>query len=228
MADDDISCPACDEAQALDLKGNLSLCIVCGHLWQSDRQITTVYDGHYAHQYDTKPVRRMSDIRWNFIQSNLSLPLQSKVLDIGYGNGAFLKCAQAAGMTIYGIDVHQENFGIPTIDFDTDIKFDLICFFDSIEHFVDFDKILDLDAKFVIVSLPYRPRNLLQSPSAWRHFKPGEHLHYFSEDSLKRLMDRWGFPNRVCCGFPEDFLRGKILLKGRWLGNIYTSIFSAT
>jgi len=52
------------------------------------------------------------------------------------------------------IDVHGEDFGVPTVDVDTTIVFDLICFFDSLEHFPQFDALSGLRAANAIVSLP--------------------------------------------------------------------------
>ena len=188
--------------------------------------VSIAYDADYAHQYDARPVKAMSEVRWNFIQSHLNLPVNSRLLDIGYGNGAFLKHAQAAGMRIYGIDIHSEDFGIPHVNFDTPLVFDLICFFDSLEHFPDFSPIFKLRSRHVIVSIPNTPSFVLTTPQAWRHFKPGEHLHYFSRKSLDNLMRDWGFSHKVTEGFPEDELRGKLLFGHQKADNIYTALYA--
>jgi SAM-dependent methyltransferase len=223
-----VYCPVCaDESKcAVHTAQNLTACLACDHVFQTDLTVTISYDGTYARQYDHRPVREMSEVRWRFIQSHLALPTKSKVLDIGYGNGAFLKRAREAGMEIYGIDVHTEDFGIPTTNFDTNVHFDLICFFDSLEHFTNFDPIFRLSAEAAIISIPNRPDTLLESPRSWRHFKPGEHLHYFSDNSLDRIMRRWGFTHRVTEGFPEDVLRGKLLIDQKLTDNIYTAIYT--
>jgi hypothetical protein len=184
------------------------------------------YNAAYAHQYDSLPSREMAALRWRFIQQHLDLPLGSRVLDIGYGNGAFLKFGRSAGMEIYGIDVHNEDFGIPTVTYDTPIEYDLICFFDSLEHFSRFDQPRSLRARHVMVSIPNAPSFLLCNPTAWRHYKPGEHLHYFSSRSLDRFMREWGFPIRVAHGFPEDEIRGKLQYDYGMHDNIYTAIYS--
>lgn len=188
--------------------------------------ISVSYDADYARQYDTRPVKAMSKVRWDFIQTHLSLPVGSRVLDVGYGNGAFLKHARAAGMKIHGIDVHSEDFGIPHVDFDTPLMFDLICFFDSLEHFPDFSPIFKLKSRHVIVSLPNTPSFVLSRPWAWRHFKPGEHLHYFSHESLDAFMRCWGFPDKVTEGYPEDELRGKLVFGHQKMDNIYTALYA--
>lgn len=219
-------CPVCDEICTHHTPDNLSLCHVCGHIFQTDLAVTVRYDARYAHQYDSRPVREMSDVRWHFIQSHLRLKPGSRILDVGYGNGAFLKRAREAGMLIHGIDVHSEDFGIPNVDFDTDLEYDLVCFFDSIEHFPVFDPIFKLRTQAAIVSIPNTPRVLLASPTTWRHYKPGEHLHYFSRESLNRVMSRWGFNRKLTDGFPEDQLRGKLLMEQKLTDNIYTAIYT--
>lgn len=221
-------CPICDEQCRHSTSDNLTRCDACQHIFQTDLNVTVAYDAEYAHQYDHRPVKEMSGLRWDFIQSHLGLSAGSRVLDIGYGNAAFLKYAQAAGMEIYGIDVHQEDFGVPVIDFDSKLNFDLICFFDSLEHFPDFDSVTKLRSNNVIVSIPNTPRRLLSSPTSWRHYKPGEHLHYFSQRSLDLFMANWGFPRRIADGYPEDNLRGKLTLDHEIVNNIYTAIYSRT
>lgn len=168
----------------------------------------------------------MSQIRWEFIQSSLGLRRGSRVLDVGYGNGAFLKHVKSQGMEIFGADIHHEDFGVPEVNLWTKLHFDLICFFDSLEHFISFEGILELQADYVVVSIPNLPRSFLARPQDWRHYKPGEHLHYFSTPSLDRLMLRWGFARKVQEGHPEDSIRGRISIAGDLVANIYTAIYS--
>src|SRR5690606_6976275 len=70
-------------------------------------------------------------------------------------------------------------------------EWSVVSFFDSLEHFPDFEAVKSLisRAKIVMVSVPRRPRWFPENLS-WRHFKPGEHLHYFSLRSLSRLVDK--------------------------------------
>lgn len=220
-----VFCPVCNYSCSRHEQHNLSACLECDHVFQTDLAVSVRYDGAYAHQYDSRPVREMSEVRWQFIQSHLRLPPGSRVLDVGYGNGAFLKRAREAGMTIHGIDVHTEDFGIPTVDFDTDLTFDLVCFFDSIEHFPVFEPIFQLAARHVIVSIPNTPATILSNPRAWRHYKPGEHLHYFSRKSLDLLMRQWGL-TKVTDGYPEDQLRGKLMMGHAMTDNIYSAIYA--
>jgi SAM-dependent methyltransferase len=219
-------CPVCQGMSLTDRPNNLTLCGDCRHVFQSDLRVSMVYDAGYAHQYDRRPHEELSRIRWNFIRHHLPLPAGSKILDIGYGNGAFLKHARRAGIRVFGIDLHGEDFGIPEVTYDSSIDFDLICFFDSIEHFPEFSQIFGLKTKNVIVSIPDPPDFLLSRPTHWRHYKPGEHLHYFSRESLDLLLCRWGLTVKIAEGHPEDELRGKLWVDRRTYDNIYTAIYS--
>jgi SAM-dependent methyltransferase len=220
------ACPVCESRDISLRQNNLSHCPRCRHIFQSDLRVSAVYDADYAHQYDRRPHHQMSALRWAFIQRWLRLPAGSHVLDVGYGNGSFLKHARRHGMRVHGIDVHGEDFGVPTVDVDTTIVFDLICFFDSLEHFPQFDALSGLRAANAIVSLPAVPYFLLDSPGRWRHYKPGEHLHYFSPESLDALMFKWGLPRKLVEGAPEDELRGKLMIGGRVHDNIHTAIYA--
>jgi hypothetical protein len=219
------TCPVCDGNGTSRADHNITLCKGCGHVFQSDLQISMVYDAEYAHQYDHRPHEEMSRLRWEFIQQHLSLPPGSKILDVGYGNGAFLKFAGRAGMKTFGIDLHGEDFGIHEVTYSSPIEFDLACFFDSIEHFPDFAEIFQLRTRYAVVSIPETPDFLLSQPHRWRHFKPGEHLHYFSRASLDLLFRQWGLTTKLASGHPEDALRGKLSIDGRMYDNIYTSIY---
>jgi SAM-dependent methyltransferase len=220
------ACPVCESRDISLRQNNLSHCPRCRHIFQSDLRVSAVYDADYAHQYDRRPHHQMSALRWAFIQRWLRLPAGSHVLDVGYGNGSFLKHARRHGMRVHGIDVHGEDFGVPTVDVDTTIVFDLICFFDSLEHFPQFGALSGLRAANAIVSLPAVPYFLLDSPGRWRHYKPGEHLHYFSPESLDALMFKWGLPRKLVEGAPEDELRGKLMIGGRVHDNIHTAIYA--
>ncbi len=220
-----LRCPICQAPCPAADASNLSLCRHCQHIFQGDLRVSTAYDAAYIHHYDELPCEAMSDLRWRFIQHALALPAGSRILDVGYGNGAFLKHARAHGMSVFGLDVHGQDFGIPVIGYDSDLAFDLVCFFDSLEHLPRFDCLFGLRTRHVMVSLPHTPPDLLRAPQRWRHYKPGEHLHYFSPHSLDALMRRWGLC-RIASGFPEDALRGRLRIDNRAHDNIYSALFS--
>jgi SAM-dependent methyltransferase len=221
----DAACPVCEASDITTHQNNLSRCLACRHIFQSDLRVSTVYDAAYAHRYDARPHQQMSALRWDFLRRWVPLRPGGRILDIGYGNGSFLKHARRHGMEIYGLDVHGEDFGVPTVAYDTPLAFDLVCFFDSLEHLPEFAALFALRAAHVIVSLPAVPAFLPETPRRWRHYKPGEHLHYFSTESLDILMRRWGLPVKLAAGAPEDAMRGKLTIGRHVYDNIRTAIY---
>lgn len=158
----------------------------------------------------------MSCLRVGFVKGMIP---EGKLLDVGFGTGAFIKTAQKAGFDAYGYDLHEEDCGVRRASLNGGNEWDVVTFFDSLEHFTDFQAIRDLAlrARLVVVSVPKTPEDLLWNRD-WRHYKPGEHLHYFCERSLATLFS----PMRVLAVSDlEDTLRGK--LSGRQ--NILTMAF---
>jgi hypothetical protein len=149
-------------------------------------------------------------------------PSGGKLLDVGYGNGAFLKLAGKAGFTAFGNDVHGcgHQFGVHDVSLNGD-HYDVVTFFDSLEHFASLERPREVCrlATTVIVSMPCLPESEADIPT-WKHFRPGEHLHYFTERSLARFM---GDKFCLTCLNLEDTVRGD--RHGDW--NITTSAWRA-
>lgn len=225
-----VKCPICNSFDTLECSHKLSFCCNCNHTFQTDLKVTKVYDDAYIRPYNALHTEEMSKVRWDFIDEILELDPGSKILDIGYGNGAFLKYVQKLGMDVYGIDVHGQDYGIKEVTYDVDIEYDLVCFFDSLEHLPSFSPLFQLNMKNMVVSIPFVPPFFLGSPLSWKHYKPGEHLHYFSPNSLSYLVSLLGGKYSLELmedGFPEDDLRGKFYtFGGNVYDNIYTTVFS--
>jgi hypothetical protein len=210
------SCPVCTAIRLDDFE-DLLRCIVCGHTFQRSRAITVQYDIHYVSNYLRKPEVAMSHLRTGFLKGFVK---NGKLFDVGYGTGAFLRTAGTVGFDAYGCDIHGVDRGIQEKPLISDDEWDAVTFFDSLEHFPDLSVIRQLNrrARLILVSLPKTPR-FFPECKKWRHYKPGEHLHYFSEESLARL-----FHPKECqvISDVEDAVRGK--LDGEQ--NILTAVFS--
>jgi len=219
------SCPVCEEAETVALPNNLSRCPACSHVFQTDLRITCRYDVNYALQYEKLACESMSAARCGLLLGLLDLPEKAKILDVGYANGAFLKSMARIGYDVYGIDLHGHDFGIREVSFDDELDFNLTCFFDSLEHFSDLELPLKIKTDYAIVSLPNMPPFFPERPEAWKHYKPGEHLHYFTAGSLDYYMRRWGLARKLAFGHTEDVVRGRYMYEGRLLPNIYTAVY---
>jgi hypothetical protein len=137
--------------------------------------------------------RKVNEIRWDFLKD-----LNPRVvLDYGCGCNMF---------DLYRPEeVLVDSYDIGTIGVSaypqTGIRhdwYDVICFWDVLEH-VDWDNTPDEDilkwmqrADFVAISMPILP-SCFENIDEWKHHKPGEHLTYFTVDSLTAFMEEQGF-----------------------------------
>jgi len=220
---DDLACPVCLRGftEAISV-GNLRRCKFCTHLFQWPLEVTAEYGYEYVHErYEAYPTTdAMSHLRVGFLRA--VHPNPGRLLDVGYGNGSFLKVAQKAGYDVYGNDVHGcgHRFGVRDAELNGD-KWDVVTFFDSLEHFPSLvlPREVCLQASTVIVSVPCMPSNECDIPD-WKHYRPGEHLHYFTKKSLDVFM---AGKQRVACLDLEDTIRGD--RNGEW--NILTAAWKA-
>jgi hypothetical protein len=124
---------------------------------------------------------RIHKIRWEWIKDLNS----QKVLDYGSGVGWF-RAFRPSGVEVCSYDIG--NFPQTGIKL---MMYDVVCFWDVLEHLPDFgiiEPILAL-ARNVSVSIPIIEGDLSES----KHFKPGEHLHYFTQKSIRSLFANYGF-----------------------------------
>ena len=134
--------------------------------------------------------------RWDFVRSARA----KTVLDFGSGVG-FFRIHRPA-------DLHVDSFDIMPVP-QTGINsrtYDLICFWDVLEHLPSFDPVkqmLDMkEVKFVAATVPIVPEREDFVLEDWKHWKPGEHLHYFTKGSFELLFDSLGY-KLIKHGSPE-------------------------
>ena len=227
-------CPVCGgKGKAKDKVEGFSVCDGCSHIWQTNLTPTIDYNKPYIEHYDALESREaMSFLRAGFVRclrmrAGKRRNIGTRLLDVGYGNGDFLKAAQKCGFEIYGSDVHGlgEKYGIRDIPLDTPGSWEIVTFFDSLEHFASLDIIRGLlcRTKMAVVSLPCLSDALLVA-GEWKHHKPGEHIHLFTLQSLKILMNQAGLQLIDACDI-EDAVRGKLGGKTQQQ-NILTDAFS--
>jgi hypothetical protein len=185
-------CPVCDsESHVLSKELGLSECRLCAHIWETALKVTATYDQAYvAARYDRYgTTEEMSHLRLGLLKAYLN---KGRLLDVGYGNGSFVKLARNAGLTAFGFDVHGADYGIPEAGLNSGEEWDVVTFFDSLEHIPDLGEVKDLAQRtdYIIVSYPCRPDGFPVGAQAWKHFRPGEHIHYFCGRSLAVLFGK--------------------------------------
>lgn len=198
-------CPVCHTHPMEELDG-LSRC-ACDHIYQSTLAVTTHYDQKYIHdRYDAYPTTEaMSYLRLGYLKSFCP---KGRLLDVGYGNGSFVKAALKAGFDAYGNDVHHADYGVREVPLDGHEQWDVVTFFDSLEHIPDFKAVRSLArrTKWLLISFPNRPR-WFPYKRDWKHYRPGEHLHYFTLCSLATLFYTHTL---YTAGDLEDVIRGAL------------------
>jgi len=129
--------------------------------------------------------------RWDFLETKMTTPEYIRlgpminVLDYGSGVGWFRAWRPHwAKVLTYDIAKYPQT-GIQLQ------KYDVVCFWDVLEHISDFKEIEAVLAlsDYVALSIPLVKDTLV----GWKHFKPREHLVYFTEDSLVALFHQYGF-----------------------------------
>jgi len=135
---------------------------------------------------------QISKVRWEWINEiNPRI-----VLDYGSGCG-FFRTYRPADITVYSYDVGP----YPQTGIELTI-YDVVCFWDVLEHLPDFkplEPVLAL-SRYVALSLPIKPQDTLWND--WKHFKPGEHLHYWTGETVQEFFQKYGF-KLMKSGYPE-------------------------
>lgn len=159
-------------------------------------------------------------------------PARGVWLDVGTGNGAMLVAADEVGYEAIGVELHPRTaeeaaavlgrrvLSMAEAFLDEHDPPIVVSFYDVLEHLVEPRGVLKRFARrlapggVLAVEVPdagsARARNLR---GRWKHVKPDEHLGYFTESVLKRLVAECGsfdVCDRVC-------RRDKILVDGRFL-----------
>jgi hypothetical protein len=170
-----------------------------------------VYDPAYSATYDTPEYVRGSELlqalRLGFVHGVHGKPVNS-IMDVGYGNGAFINSAKQHIKHVYGHDVTgvplDGAYVMPEI-----IKADVITFWDVLEHFPSLDFVKDLPTETICLSLPYC--HIITEGKSWfdgmyPHRKPDEHIRHFNEISLAAMMADYGW-RKVAVSGHEDIVR---------------------
>lgn len=147
------------------------------------------YSGPYFEKYRNLDATPMGEALTRARIELVRRHFDGQVLDIGIGGGRFIEEAGA-----FGFDVNPEalawlhangryknpNFGWPAMTF-----------WDSLEHIPEPEVVLKGIGEWAFVSMPiYKDaKDCLAS----KHFKPAEHLWYWSLEGFIAWMDRQGF-----------------------------------
>jgi SAM-dependent methyltransferase len=136
-----------------------------------------------------------------------------RVIEAGCGAGFFLKAAERAGWRVSGIELSEEaaRFGIERLGLDVrrqpvedtpipPASFDAAAMFDVIEHLFEPRAVLGALSRALapggtlVISTPnFDSASRFLLGTDWAVLSPLEHVYYFTESSLRRLLTATGF-----------------------------------
>lgn len=164
-----------------------------GHWHQVERTGPgPIYSYDYSNYYNKIPSEEMSIIRYRILKDYIKD--FNSVCDFGYGNGSFIEYCRDESHTCYAYDVsdYPVPVGVTRLNNMQEQEFDVVTFFDSLEHVESSDLVSFLNnikSKYFVVSVPWFHEFL--GPewfSTWKHKKDNEHFHYFDMHGLVGLL----------------------------------------
>ncbi len=199
---------ACEECNFITTDLNLSV-----------EEIRRLYSsGYYNGEEYADYVRDKAIIQKNFrrrlrrIERYLDVPKEKKLFEIGCAYGFFLQVAGERFGKVSGIDIADdavkyaseelslEAYAGDYLAFQDKDVYDIICMWDTIEHLSAPDKYIEKAHKCLkqggllcITTGDIGSINAKIRGAKWRQIHPPTHLHYFSKETLKNLLEKKGF-----------------------------------
>ena len=245
------TCEVCGGAGAELGYAGLRQCANCTHVWadlsidleaiQCLYQRSYFFGDEYGNYLEDRRI-----IERNFAGRLATLrrfltAAHTRLFEIGCAYGFFLNAARDLFDSVRGIDVAEDAVRHATRELgleatcgdllEADLSghtFDVVCLWDTIEH-------LATPRRYVEAIAAHMPRGALIAittgdigslnariqQSQWRLIHPPTHLHYFTRQSLTRLLDRCGFRVRHVeyCGVYRSLggmLHNLVALRGNW------------
>ena len=179
--------------------GALRVCEEHGVAYQRDmRYRSALYDDTYyakVRGYDPAVERAVLEGRVRLLLD--TLPLNARVVDWGAGSGAFVRTACEAGFRCRGFDVmpsaamelRKDDLYTKRVDASTDA----LTLWDTMEHLElpGFPLCQLRPGAMAFLSLPLFEK--LSDVTVSKHYRPGEHLYYWTRSGLLRWMAEYGF-----------------------------------
>lgn len=173
--------------------GDLMLCPEFGCAYQADMTVTVSYDAAYfgkCRSYEDKEIAvKINAGRIAIVQKHYG---DGPCLDVGVGSGEFVR----KRMSTWGTDVNpvairwlaSHNLLADSLD-----GFGAYTFWDVIEHVPAPKEYFDAirSGAYLFTSIPVF-HDLMRVRES-KHYRPGEHLYYWTDEGFIWWMDRHGF-----------------------------------
>ena len=229
----EIFCPICEEKVSLDSFREVYVspynnqeykryeCPNCDvHWWEPLKIIPEFYESEVFEVYTAfhEGIRELPERCKPFFYLFPS-QVRGRLLDVGCGDGVFLKHAKQAGFEVWGIDFDRKSVEVARKALNTDtiyamsleefyeyarkegLKFDVITFFDVLEHqdkpreFLRMVRELLKEGGYIAGTVPNRERPFAKDID-WKYFHvdyPPHHFLRFSKYSLEKVLKLSGF-----------------------------------
>jgi 2-polyprenyl-3-methyl-5-hydroxy-6-metoxy-1,4-benzoquinol methylase len=217
------NCLVCGGRMQLIRLPGLVECDRCGfvsaNLNLTDEEVTKLYGRSYFYgdEYldyvaEEESLRLNFNFRLRTLRQVVPDLLERDIFEIGCAYGFFLDEARHFAKSVAGLDISQDAIAYGRNRFGLDIEqgdylnrelteaYDVIAMWDTVEHLQRPDLFI---AK---VRTDLKPGGILAMTTGdigsvnarlrgekWRMIHPPTHLHYFSADTITRLLDRQGF-----------------------------------
>jgi SAM-dependent methyltransferase len=187
----------------------------------AEDQLASVYHDGYilglpgGEALDKQPEWIINPISWEATRVRCATEgtTAGRVLEIGCATGRFLALLKQRGWEVWGVEFNANAAAVASKllkanvfagDFMKanlpDQYFDVVTLFHVIEHTLHprdnvqkMHDILKKGGRLVLETPDFGSRNARKLGLKWPHIKPGEHLYYFSERSLRNLLEGSGF-----------------------------------
>ena len=170
--------------------------------------------------------------------------VRGKLLDVGCGDGRFLRYAKEQGFEVWGIDFDKKsvenvkrNLGFDTVfamsleEFyeyakEKNLKFDVITFFEVLEHqdkpreFLEMVKRLLKEGGYIAGSVPNRESMFIELLRFNHGDYPPNHFLRFSKSSLEKTLNFAGFKDVEVCKLDFPFIELFPYLEKKLFGNL--------
>lgn len=192
---------------------NVLCCRECGLAFThpQPRELANQYDSAYFDLYRRRRQFRLrrADARLKRIELLMS---PGKLLDIGCSLGYFVEAANSRGWKASGVEISEVAAG-EAREMQLDVRagtlegaayadgaFDCVTMWDVLEHVPDpvahmleVRRVLSAGGLVVVGTPDLGHLQFRLKREQWRHLKPAEHIFYFTQSSIERLMTKTGF-----------------------------------
>lgn len=150
---------------------------------------------------------QMAGLRLGYLVDKIGR-IPNEILDVGYGNGDFLNLCKYTIKNTFGHDITDYPLpkGVKFIDNIFSKKFDVVCFFDVLEHFEDISFVKKINCNYIYISVPWCHNFSDEWFLNWKHRREDEHLWHFNKESLEKFFIEMGY-TLLCSTNIEDLIR---------------------